>query len=54
MLDCMHRVDFACIWYFQDAAERDAAKEKVEHKMEVRKMKKDLKKDLGVDKCKQQ
>merc|ERR1712008_58454 len=35
----------------KDAADREAAKDKVEQKMEVRKMKKELKKDLGVDKC---
>ena len=38
----------------EDAAQREAAKAKVDKKMETRKMKKDIKKDLGVDKCKQQ
>merc|ERR1711874_39714 len=38
----------------EDAAQREAAKAKVDKKMETRKMKKEIKKDLGVDKCKQQ
>ena len=37
-----------------EEAQRDAAKAKVDQKMETRKLKKEIKKDLGVDKCKQQ
>merc|ERR1712228_733835 len=38
----------------EDAAQREAAKAKVDKKMETRQLKKELKKDPGVDKCKQQ
>ena len=38
----------------QESEERDAAKQKVDKKMETRALKKEIKKDLGVDKCKQQ
>merc|ERR1712038_349914 len=35
----------------EESEERDAAKQKVDKKMETRALKKEIKKDLGVDKC---